>query len=49
MTTDTKYDYIILLLKEVCAIVAKARQNKVVPLHAMVALGGRGGIAPTHS
>jgi hypothetical protein len=24
-------------------------QRKAVPLHAMVALGGRGGIAPTHS
>jgi hypothetical protein len=27
----------------------KAKQSKAVPLHAMVALGGRGGIAPTHS
>jgi hypothetical protein len=24
-------------------------KSKVVPLHAMEALGGRGGIAPTHS
>jgi hypothetical protein len=24
-------------------------KSKAVPLHAMVALGGRGGIAPTHS
>jgi hypothetical protein len=24
-------------------------KNKAVPLHAMEALGGRGGIAPTHS
>jgi hypothetical protein len=29
--------------------VAKTKQSKAVPLHAMVALGGRGGIAPTHS
>jgi hypothetical protein len=25
------------------------KQSKAVPLHAMVGLGGRGGIAPTHS
>jgi hypothetical protein len=28
---------------------SKPLQSKAVPLHAMVALGGRGGIAPTHS
>jgi hypothetical protein len=28
---------------------SKSKQSKAVPLHAMVALGGRGGIAPTHS
>jgi hypothetical protein len=27
----------------------QAVKTKVVPLHAMEALGGRGGIAPTHS
>jgi hypothetical protein len=27
----------------------KEKQSKAVPLHAMVALGGRGDIAPTHS
>jgi hypothetical protein len=27
----------------------KSKQKKAVPLHAMVAFGGRGGIAPTHS
>jgi hypothetical protein len=26
-----------------------ANKSKAIPLHAMVALGGRGGIAPTHS
>jgi hypothetical protein len=26
-----------------------AKNSKAVPLHAMEALGGRGGIAPTHS
>jgi hypothetical protein len=27
----------------------KKSKSKAVPLHAMEALGGRGGIAPTHS
>jgi hypothetical protein len=27
----------------------KVKQSKAVPLHAMEALGGRGGIDPTHS
>jgi hypothetical protein len=27
----------------------KKKKGKAVPLHAMEALGGRGGIAPTHS
>jgi hypothetical protein len=27
----------------------KKKRSKAVPLHAMEALGGRGGIAPTHS
>jgi hypothetical protein len=27
----------------------KSKKSKAVPLHAMEALGGRGGIAPTHS
>jgi hypothetical protein len=27
----------------------KSKKSKAVPLHAMQALGGRGGIAPTHS
>jgi hypothetical protein len=27
----------------------KVKKSKAVPLHAMEALGGRGGIAPTHS
>jgi hypothetical protein len=27
----------------------KKKQSKAVPLHSMVALGGRGDIAPTHS
>jgi hypothetical protein len=27
----------------------KLKVSKAVPLHAMEALGGRGGIAPTHS
>jgi hypothetical protein len=30
-----------------CSI--KYKKDKAVPLHAMEALGGRGGIAPTHS
>jgi hypothetical protein len=28
---------------------SKVKKGKAVPLHAMEALGGRGGIAPTHS
>jgi hypothetical protein len=28
---------------------SKAKQSKAVPLHAMVAFGRRGSIAPTHS
>jgi hypothetical protein len=31
------------------SIIVRKRKSKAVPLHAMVALGGRGGIAPTHS
>jgi hypothetical protein len=27
----------------------RTKEKNAVPLHAMVALGGRGGIAPTHS
>jgi hypothetical protein len=35
---------------EICDVVVEIYiQNKGVPLHAIVALGGRGGIAPTHS
>jgi hypothetical protein len=33
--------------EQICASVLI--KKKAVPLHAMVALGGRGGIAPTHS
>jgi len=29
--------------------VVKSKKSKAVPLHAMEALGGRRGIAPTHS
>jgi hypothetical protein len=31
------------------SIIVRKRKSKAVPLHATVALGGRGGIAPTHS
>jgi hypothetical protein len=30
-------------------VTVKVSKGKAVPLHAMEALGGRGGIAPTHS
>jgi hypothetical protein len=30
-------------------LIIKVKKGKAVPLHAMEALGGRGGIAPTHS
>jgi hypothetical protein len=33
----------------VTRLYSKSKKSKAVPLHAMEALGGRGGIAPTHS
>jgi hypothetical protein len=33
----------------ICFKVATKAKTKAVPLHAMKALGGRGGIAPTHT
>jgi hypothetical protein len=35
--------------KLICISKSKVKISKAVPLHAMEALGGRGGIAPTHS
>jgi hypothetical protein len=34
---------------ELCLAEESKVKSKAVPLHAMEALGGRGGIAPTHS
>jgi hypothetical protein len=37
------------LVKHNSALLKCKKVSKAVPLHAMEALGGRGGIAPTHS
>jgi hypothetical protein len=39
----------VVLIERLCTPIVYESKGKAVPLHAMEALGGRGGIAPTHS
>jgi hypothetical protein len=44
---ELENSYIYCIVCRLCKI--NEKKGKAVPLHAMEALGGRGGIAPTHS
>jgi hypothetical protein len=39
----------LMLFNKLITVYSENHKGKAVPLHAMEALGGRGGIAPTHS